>query len=156
MLVALWEAGDLTFDEGPFAQRLYNSIWGFQEEQGVSLVALLAKQPELAEKVLSVLPLYMESLTFDNQLHINFFKQLQEKGILPVEAFVTAAFEALLAPRKKPVLDLLCRLIEVLHPSNALLLCNQERMLALLSLGNSSLINFALPQLRKIAQGKGV
>nr|WP_262482264.1 DUF6493 family protein [Capnocytophaga haemolytica] len=154
MLVALWEAGDLTFDEGPFAQRLYNSIWGFQEEQGVSLVALLAKQPELAEKVLSVLPLYMESLTFDNQLHINFFKQLQEKGILPVEAFVTAAFEALLAPRKKPVLDLLCRLIEVLHPSNALLLCNQERMLALLSLGNSSLINFALPQLRKIAQEK--
>lgn len=154
MLVALWEAGELTLDEGLFAQRLYNSIWGFQEEQSSSLVALLAKQPELAEKVLSVLPLYMEYLTFDNQLHINFFKQLQEKGILPVEAFVTAAFEALLAPRKKPVLDLLCRLIEVLHPSNALLLRNQERMLALLSLGNPSLINFALPQLRKIAQEK--
>ena len=154
MLVALWEAGELTLDEGLFAQRLYNSIWGFQEEQSASLVALLAKQPELAEKVLSVLPLYMEYLTYDNQLHINFFKQLQEKGILPVEAFVTAAFEALLAPRKKPVLDLLCRLIEVLHPSNALLLRNQERMLALLSLGNPSLINFALPQLRKIAQEK--
>ncbi|WP_454980312.1 DUF6493 family protein [Capnocytophaga haemolytica] len=150
--------GELSFDEGLFARTLYKSIWGFrwdsEEEQGASLIALLEKQPELAEKVLSVLPLYMEYLTFDNQLHINFFKQLQEKDILSVEAFVTAAFEALLAPRKKPVLDLLCRLIEVLHPSNALLLRNQERMLALLSLGNPSLINFALPQLRKIAQEK--
>ena len=68
--------------------------------------------------------------------------------------YIPELLESLLNPWKKPHLNWHCRWVEFLEPTTDELLACQQPLFALLSTGNTNLINFALKHIQRIANEK--
>ncbi|MDO4230000.1 MAG: DUF6493 family protein [Capnocytophaga sp.] len=169
MMWYFYQKGWLKFDEAIFVRKLLEIPMYMRSTKADA--DFLFQNPEAIEKVL--LQLYrIETKVLDlskwegdpnrktNDLGAakvttywdEVFALLQEKGYQIPRSFISQLFESLLNPWKKPHLDWHCRLIDFFQPTKAEVLENQQNLFAVLSLGNVSLINFAIEKIKGIYQ----
>jgi len=149
MLLALYKEGLLPFNEEIFVKRMYAMEYHRTQEELV--VQLLSQNPELATRVIPHTAKYIDYTLGSNLEWKKVFTLLCKKNYFPDKSFITSFIEVLLNPCKKNVLDMYCRWIEGLVPSEEELLPSQHTFFALLTLDKSSLINFAMKCIAQIS-----
>ena len=149
MLLALYKEGLLPFNEEIFVKRMYAMEYHRTQEELV--VQLLSQNPELATRVIPHTAKYIDYTLGSNLEWKKVFTLLCKKNYFPDKSFITSFIEVLLNPWKKNVLDMYCRWIEGLVPSEEELLPSQHTLFALLTLDKSSLINFAMKCIAQIS-----
>ena len=149
MLLALYKEGLLPFNEEIFVKRMYAMEYHRTQEELV--VQLLSQNPELATRVIPHTAKYIDYTLGSNLEWKEVFTLLCKKNYFPDKSFITSFIEVLLNPWKKNVLDMYCRWIEGLVPSEEELLPSQHTFFALLTLDKSSLINFAMKCIAQIS-----
>ena len=149
MLLALYKEGLLPFNEEIFVKRMYAMEYHRTQEELV--VQLLSQNPELATRVIPHTAKYIDYTLGSNLEWKKVFTLLCNKNYFPDKSFITRFIEVLLNPWKKNVLDMYCRWIEGLVPSEEELLPSQHTLFALLTLDKSSLINFAMKCIAQIS-----
>ena len=149
MLLALYKEGLLPFNEEIFVKRMYAMEYHRTQEELV--VQLLSENPELATRVIPHTAKYIDYTLGSNLEWKKVFTLLCKKNYFPDKSFITSFIEVLLNPWKKNVLDMYCRWIEGLVPSEEELLPSQHTLFALLTLDKSSLINFAMKCIAQIS-----
>ena len=149
MLLALYKEGLLPFNEEIFVKRMYAMEYHRTQEELV--VQLLSQNPELATRVIPHTAKYIDYTLGSNLEWKRVFTLLCTKNYFPDKSFITSFIEVLLNPWKKNVLDMYCRWIEGLVPSEEELLPSQHTFFALLTLDKSSLINFAMKCIAQIS-----
>ena len=149
MLLALYKEGLLPFNEEIFVKRMYAMEYHRTQEELV--VQLLSQNPELATRVIPHTAKYIDYTLGSNLEWKKVFTLLCKKNYFPDKSFITSFIEVLLNPWKKNVLDMYCRWIEGLAPTEKELLPSQHTLFALLTLDKSSLINFAMKCIAQIS-----
>ena len=149
MLLALYKEGLIPFNEEIFVKRMYAMEYHRTQEELV--VQLLSQNPELATRVIPHTPAYINYAISSNLEWEKIFAKLCKEGYFPDRNFITKFIEVLLNPWKKNVLDMYCRWIEGLTPTEEELLPSQHTLFALLTLDKSSLINFAMKCIAQIS-----
>ena len=149
MLLALYKEGLIPFNEEIFVKRMYAMEYHRTQEELV--VQLLSQNPELATRVIPHTPAYINYAISSNLEWKKIFAKLCKEGYFPDRNFITKFIEVLLNPWKKNVLDMYCRWIEGLTPTEEELLPSQHTLFALLTLDKSSLINFAMKCIAQIS-----
>ena len=149
MLLALYKEGLLPFNEEIFVKRMYAMEYHRTQEELV--VQLLSQNPELATRVIPHTAKYIDYTLGSNLEWKKVFTLLCKKNYFPDKSFITSFIEVLLNPWKKNVLDMYCRWIEGLVPTEEELLPSQHTLFALLTLDKSSLINFAMKCIAQIS-----
>jgi len=149
MLLALYKEGLIPFNEEIFVKRMYAMEYHRTQEELV--VQLLSQNPELATRVIPHTPAYINYAISSNLEWQKVFAKLCKEGYFPDRNFITKFIEVLLNPWKKNVLDMYCRWIEGLTPTEEELLPSQHTLFALLTLDKSSLINFAMKCIAQIS-----
>jgi len=149
MLLALYKEGLLPFNEEIFVKRMYAMEYHRTQEELV--VQLLSQNPELATRVIPHTAKYIDYTLGSNLEWKKVFTLLCKKNYFPDKSFITSFVEVLLNPWKKNVLDMYCRWIEGLAPTEKELLPSQHTLFALLTLDKSSLINFAMKCIAQIS-----
>ncbi|WP_315499499.1 DUF6493 family protein [Capnocytophaga gingivalis] len=149
MLLALYKEGLIPFNEEIFVKRMYAMEYHRTQEELV--VQLLSQNPELATRVIPHTPAYINYAISSNLEWKKVFAKLCKEGYFPDRNFITKFIEVLLNPWKKNVLDMYCRWIEGLTPTEEELLPSQHTLFALLTLDKSSLINFAMKCIAQIS-----
>ena len=149
MLLALYKEGLIPFNEEIFVKRMYAMEYHRTQEELV--VQLLSQNPELATRVIPHTPAYINYAISSNLEWKKVFAKLCKEGYFPDRNFITKFIEVLLNPWKKNVLDMYCRWIEGLTPTEEELLPSQHMLFALLTLDKSSLINFAMKCIAQIS-----
>ena len=149
MLLALYKEGLLPFNEEIFVKRMYAMEYHRTQEELV--VQLLSQNLELATRVIPHTAKYIDYTLGSNLEWKKVFTLLCKKNYFPDKSFITSFIEVLLNPWKKNVLDMYCRWIEGLVPSEEELLPSQHTLFALLTLDKSSLINFAMKCIAQIS-----
>ena len=149
MLLALYKEGLLPFNEEIFVKRMYAMEYHRTQEELV--VQLLSQNPELATRVIPHTAKYIDYTLGSNLEWKKVFTLLCKKNYFPDKSFITSFIEVLLNPWKKNVLDMYCRWIEGLVPSEEELLPSQHTLFALLTLDKSSLINFTMKCIAQIS-----
>ena len=149
MLLALYKEGLLPFNEEIFVKRMYAMKYHRTQEELV--VQLLSQNPELATRVIPHTAKYIDYTLGSNLEWKKVFTLLCKKNYFPDKSFITRFIEVLLNPWKKNVLDMYCRWIEGLVPTEEELLPSQHTLFALLTLDKSSLINFAMKCIAQIS-----
>ena len=149
MLLALYKEGLLPFNEEIFVKRMYAMEYHRTQEELV--VQLLSQNPELATRVIPHTAKYIDYTLRTNLEWQKVFTLLCKKNYFPDKSFITSFIEVLLNPWKKNVLDMYCRWIEGLTPTEEELLPSQHTLFALLTLDKSSLINFAMKCIAQIS-----
>ncbi len=149
MLLALYKEGLLPFNEEIFVKRMYAMEYHRTQEELV--VQLLSENPELATRVIPHTAKYIDYTLGSNLEWQKVFTLLCKKNYFPDKSFITSFIEVLLNPWKKNVLDMYCRWIEGLVPSEEELLPSQHTLFALLTLDKSSLINFVMKCIAQIS-----
>ena len=149
MLLALYKEGLLPFNEEIFVKRMYAMEYHRTQEELV--VQLLSQNPELATRVIPHTAKYIDYTLGSNLEWKKVFTLLCKNNYFPDKSFITSFIEVLLNPWKKNVLDMYCRWIEGLVPSEEELLPSQHTFFALLTLDKSSLINFAMKCIAQIS-----
>ena len=149
MLLALYKERLLPFNEEIFVKRMYAMEYHRTQEELV--VQLLSQNPELATRVIPHTAKYIDYTLGSNLEWKKVFTLLCKKNYFPDKSFITSFIEVLLNPWKKNVLDMYCRWIEGLVPSEEELLPSQHTFFALLTLDKSSLINFAMKCIAQIS-----
>jgi len=112
---------------------------------------VLLQYPELATRVIPHTATYIDYVISSSLEWQKVFTLLCKKNYFPDKSFVTSFIEVLLNPWKKNVLDMYCRWIEGLTPTEEELLPSQHTLFALLTLDKSSLINFAMKCIAQIS-----
>ena len=149
MLLALYKEGLLPFNEEIFVKRMYAMKYHRTQEELV--VQLLSQNPELATRVIPHTAKYIDYTLGSNLEWKKVFTLLCKNNYFPDKSFITSFIEVLLNPWKKNVLDMYCRWIEGLVPTEEELLPSQHTLFALLTLDKSSLINFAMKCIAQIS-----
>ena len=149
MLLALYKEGLIPFNEEIFVKRMYAMEYHRTQEE--LIVQLLSQNPELATRVIPHTPAYINYAISSNLEWKKVFAKLCKEGYFPDRNFITKFIEVLLNPWKKNVLDMYCRWIEGLTPTEEELLPSQHTLFALLTLDKSSLINFAMKCIAQIS-----
>ena len=149
MLLALYKEGLHPFNEEIFVKRMYAMKYHRTQEELV--VQLLSQNPELATRVIPHTAKYIDYTLGSNLEWKKVFTLLCKKNYFPDKSFITSFIEVLLNPWKKNVLDMYCRWIEGLVPTEEELLPSQHTLFALLTLDKSSLINFAMKCIAQIS-----
>ena len=149
MLLALYKEGLLPFNEEIFVKRMYAMEYHRTQEELV--VQLLSQNPELATRVIPHTAKYIDYTLGSNLEWKKVFTLLCKNNYFPDKSFITSFIEVLLNPWKKNVLDMYCRWIEGLVPTEEELLPSQHTLFALLTLDKSSLINFAMKCIAQIS-----
>ena len=149
MLLALYKEGLLPFNEEIFVKRMYAMEYHRTQEELV--VQLLSQNPELATRVIPHTAKYIDYTLGSNLEWKKLFTLLCKKNYFPDKSFITSFIEVLLNPWKKNVLDMYCRWIEGLVPSEEELLPSQHTLFVLLTLDKSSLINFTMKCIAQIS-----
>ena len=149
ILLALYTEGIIPFNEQIFVKNLYDIAYYRTEEAKAAEVLL--PYPELATRVIPHTAKYINYVISSGLEWQKVFTLLLKKNYFPDKSFITSFIEALLNPWKKNVLDMYCRWIEGLAPSEEELLPSQHTLFALLTLDKSSLINFALKCIAQIS-----
>ncbi len=149
ILLALYTESIIPFHEEIFVKNLYDIEYYRTEEAKAAEVLL--QYPELATRVIPHTAKYIDYTLRSNLEWQKVFNLLCKKNYFPDKSFITSFIEVLLNPWKKNVLDMYCRWIEGLVPSDEELLPSQHTLFALLTLDKSSLINFAMKCIAQIS-----
>ena len=149
ILLALYTEGMIPFNEEIFVKNLYDIEYSRTQETEVAEVLL--EYPELATRVIPHTAKYIDYVISSSLEWQKVFTLLCKKNYFPDKCFVTSFIEVLLNPWKKNVLDMYCRWIEGLVPTEEELLPSQHTLFALLTLDKSSLINFAMKCIAQIS-----
>ena len=149
ILLALYTEGIIPFNEEIFVKNLYDIEYYRTQETEVTEVLL--QYPELATRVIPHTAKYIDYVISSSLEWQKVFTLLCKKNYFPDKSFITSFIEVLLNPWKKNVLDMYCRWIEGLVPSEEELFPSQHTLFALLTLDKSSLINFAMKCIAQIS-----
>jgi len=149
ILLALYTEGMIPFNEEIFVKNLYDIEYSRTQETEVAEVLL--EYPELATRVIPHTAKYIDYVISSSLEWQKVFTLLCKKNYFPDKSFITSFIEVLLNPWKKNVLDMYCRWIEGLVPTEEELLPSQHTLFALLTLDKSSLINFAMKCIAQIS-----
>ena len=149
ILLALYTEGIIPFNEEIFVKNLYDIEYSRTQEAKAAEVLL--QYPELATRVIPHTAKYIDYVISSSLEWQKVFTLLCKKNYFPDKSFITSFIEVLLNPWKKNVLDMYCRWIEGLVPSDEELLPSQHTLFALLTLDKSSLINFAMKCIAQIS-----
>ena len=149
ILLALYTEGMIPFNEEIFVKNLYDIEYSRTQEAKVAEVLL--QYPELATRVIPHTAKYIDYVISSSLEWQKVFILLCKKNYFPDKSFITSFIEVLLNPWKKNVLDMYCRWIEGLAPTEEELLPSQHTLFALLTLDKSSLINFAMKCIAQIS-----
>ena len=149
ILLALYTEGMIPFNEEIFVKNLYDIEYSRTQEAKAAEVLL--QYPELATRVIPHTATYIDYVISGSLEWQKVFTLLCKKNYFPDKSFITSFVEVLLNPWKKNVLDMYCRWIEGLVPSEEELLPSQHTLFALLTLDKSSLINFAMKCIAQIS-----
>ena len=149
ILLALYTEGMIPFNEEIFVKNLYDIEYSRTQEAKAAEVLL--PYPELATRVIPHTAKYIDYTLRSNLEWQKVFTLLCKKNYFPDKSFITSFIEVLLNPWKKNVLDMYCRWIEGLVPSEEELFPSQHTLFALLTLDKSSLINFAMKCIAQIS-----
>ena len=149
ILLALYTEGIIPFNEEIFVKNLYDIEYSRTQEAKVAEVLL--QYPELATCVIPHTAKYIDYVISSSLEWQKVFILLCKKNYFPDKSFITSFIEVLLNPWKKNVLDMYCRWIEGLVPTEEELLPSQHTLFALLTLDKSSLINFAMKCIAQIS-----
>ena len=149
ILLALYTESIIPFHEEIFVKNLYDIEYYRTEEAKAAEVLL--QYPELATRVIPHTAKYIDYTLRSNLEWQKVFTLLCKKNYFPDKSFITSFIEVLLNPWKKNVLDMYCRWIEGLAPTEKELLPSQHTLFALLTLDKSSLINFAMKCIAQIS-----
>ena len=149
ILLALYTEGMIPFNEEIFVKNLYDIEYSRTQEAKVAEVLL--QYPELATRVIPHTATYIDYVISSSLEWQKVFTLLCKKNYFPDKSFITSFIEVLLNPWKKNVLDMYCRWIEGLTPTEEELLPSQHTLFALLTLDKSSLINFAMKCIAQIS-----
>ena len=149
ILLALYTEGIIPFNEEIFVKNLYDIEYSRTQEAKAAEVLL--QYPELATRVIPHTATYIDYVISSSLEWQKVFTLLCKKNYFPNKSFITSFIEVLLNPWKKNVLDMYCRWIEGLVPSEEELLPSQHTLFALLTLDKSSLINFAMKCIAQIS-----
>ena len=149
ILLALYTEGMIPFNEEIFVKNLYDIEYSRTQEAKAAEVLL--PYPELATRVIPHTAKYIDYVISGSLEWQKVFTLLCKKNYFPDKSFITSFIEVLLNPWKKNVLDMYCRWIEGLVPSDEELLPSQHTLFALLTLDKSSLINFAMNCIAQIS-----
>ena len=149
ILLALYTEGIIPFNEEIFVKNLYDIEYSRTQEAKAAEVLL--QYPELATRVIPHTATYIDYVISSSLEWQKVFTLLCKKNYFPDKSFITSFIEVLLNPWKKNVLDMYCRWIEGLTPTEEELLPSQHTLFALLTLDKSSLINFAMKCIAQIS-----
>ena len=149
ILLALYTEGIIPFNEEIFVKNLYDIEYSRTQEAKAAEVLL--QYPELATRVIPHTAKYIDYVISSSLEWQKVFTLLCKKNYFPDKSFVTSFIEVLLNPWKKNVLDMYCRWIEGLAPTEEELLPSQHTLFALLTLDKSSLINFSMKCIAQIS-----
>ena len=149
ILLALYTEGMIPFNEEIFVKNLYDIEYSRTQETEVAEVLL--EYPELATRVIPHTAKYIDYVISSSLEWQKVFTLLCKKNYFPDKSFITSFIEVLLNPWKKNVLDMYCRWIEGLTPTEEELLPSQHTLFALLTLDKSSLINFSMKCIAQIS-----
>ena len=149
ILLALYTEGMIPFNEEIFVKNLYDIE--YYRTQEAKAAEVLLQYPELATRVIPHTATYIDYVISSGLEWQKVFTLLCKKNYFPDKSFITSFIEALLNPWKKNVLDMYCRWIEGLAPTEEELLPSQHTLFALLTLDKSSLINFAMKCIAQIS-----
>ena len=149
ILLALYTEGIIPFNEEIFVKNLYDIEYSRTQEAKAAEVLL--QYPELATRVIPHTAKYIDYVISSSLEWQKVFILLCKKNYFPDKSFITSFIEVLLNPWKKNVLDMYCRWIEGLAPTEEELLPSQHTLFALLTLDKSSLINFAMKCIAQIS-----
>ena len=149
ILLALYTEGIIPFNEEIFVKNLYDIEYSRTQEAKAAEVLL--QYPELATRVIPHTAKYIDYVISGSLEWQKVFTLLCKKNYFPDKSFITSFIEVLLNPWKKNVLDMYCRWIEGLVPSDEELLPSQHTFFALLTLDKSSLINFSMKCIAQIS-----
>ena len=149
ILLALYTEGMIPFNEEIFVKNLYDIEYSRTQEAKAAEVLL--QYPELATRVIPHSAKYIDYVISSSLEWQKVFILLCKKNYFPDKSFITSFIEVLLNPWKKNVLDMYCRWIEGLAPTEEELLPSQHTLFALLTLDKSSLINFAMKCIAQIS-----
>ena len=149
ILLALYTEEIIPFNEEIFVKNLYDIEYSRTQEAKAAEVLL--QYPELATRVIPHTAKYIDYVISSSLEWQKVFTLLCKKNYFPDKSFITSFIEVLLNPWKKNVLDMYCRWIEGLVPTEEELLPSQHTLFALLTLDKSSLINFAMKCIAQIS-----
>ena len=149
---ALYKAGEIPFDEALFTKNITATY--LYDDKKVRYTDLVLHDQEFHDKIFRRLHRYENQMFHDAKPWEDFFAHLQRKGYVFDRQYIPELLESLLNPWKKPHLNWHCRWVEFLEPTTEELLACQQTLFALLSTGNTNLINFALKHIQQIASEK--
>ena len=149
ILLALYTEGIIPFNEEIFVKNLYDIE--YYRKQETEAAEVLLEYPELATRVIPHTAKYIDYVISSGLEWQKVFTLLCKKNYFPDKSFITSFIEVLLNPWKKNVLDMYCRWIEGLVPTEEELLPSQHTLFALLTLDKSSLINFVMKCITQIS-----
>ena len=148
----LYKAGEIPFDEALFTKNITATY--LRDDKKARYTDLVLHDQEFHDKIFRRLHLYENQMFHDAKPWEDFFVHLQRQGYVFDRKYIPELLESLLNPWKKPHLNWHCRWIEFLEPTTDELLACQQTLFALLSTGNTNLINFALKHIQQIAEEK--
>ena len=148
----LYKAGEIPFDEALFTKNITATY--LYDDKKVRYTDLVLHDQEFHDKIFRRLHCYENQMFHDAKPWEDFFVHLQRQGYVFDRQYIPELLESLLNPWKKPHLNWHCRWIEFLEPTTDELLACQQPLFALLSTGNTNLINFALKHIQQIAEEK--
>ena len=148
----LYKAGEIPFDEALFTKNITATY--LYDDKKVRYTDLVLHDQEFHDKIFRRLHCYENQMFHDAKPWEDFFEHLQRQGYVFDRKYIPELLESLLNPWKKPHLNWHCRWIEFLEPTPKELLTCQQTLFALLSTGNTNLINFALKHIQQIAEEK--
>ena len=149
ILLALYTEGIIPFNKEIFVKNLYDIEYSRTQEAKAAEVLL--QYPELATRVIPHTATYIDYVISSSLEWQKVFTLLCKKNYFSDKSFITSFIEVLLNPWKKNVLDMYCRWIEGLTPTEEELLPSQHTLFALLTLDKSSLINFSMKCIAQIS-----
>ena len=149
---ALYKAGEIPFDEALFTKNITATY--LYDDKKVRYTDLVLHDQEFHDKIFRRLHLYENQMFHDAKPWEDFFVHLQRQGYVFDRKYIPELLESLHNPWKKPHLNWHCRWVEFLEPTADELLACQQTLFALLSTGNTNLINFALKHIQQIADEK--
>ena len=148
----LYKAKEIPFDEALFTKNITATY--LYDDKKVRYTDLVLHDQEFHDKIFRRLHRYENQMFHDAKLWEDFFVHLQRQGYVFDRKYIPELLESLLNPWKKPHLNWHCRWVEFLEPTTDELLACQQTLFALLSTGNTNLINFALKHIQRIANEK--
>ena len=153
ILWTLYQKGIITYNEKLFIEKFF--FWNNKHITDEPFVNFLLENKEISEKIFALVPQYItQEVPYPSDAWKELYHILQAKGYFADRNIVGSHIEALLNPYKKNILDFYCRIIETFEPTCQELLSHQNTLFALLSIGNTNLINFAMKLIKQIADEK--